>query len=227
MPRKLCRTARTVQKKGQTTSYALTKPQTHNLKAREHTTTMAPLLEYNFIEEGNASSSSFPLDDELPKNDILSSEPFFVPELDDDDSAETPPHKSVSFRETIRIRQCIHIENYTDEEIQDCWYNKWELVEIREDVYYTRKLITSGHLEQDTTEFCRRGSEQYIRQASLRRKEVKFAASEAVFREQDLQWESGVGEPDYIAHFYRTSSHMEARRAYAVAMQDQMDVMMQ
>mmetsp|Transcript_124442 Transcript_124442/g.185919 ORF Transcript_124442/g.185919 Transcript_124442/m.185919 type:complete len:193 (+) Transcript_124442:40-618(+) len=192
---------------------------------------MAPLLEYNFIEEGNASSSSFPLIvDELPKNDSLLPSEFllFVPELDDDDVSEaTPPcRKSVSFRENVRIRECLHIANYTDEEVQDCWYTKWEMDEIKEDIYYTRKLMVCGQLEQDTAEFCRRGSEQYMREDSRRRNEVKVASYEAVFVEQELQWESGVSEPDYIAHFYKTLSHMESRRAFAVAMQDHMEVIM-
>ena len=145
---------------------------------------------------------------------------------------ETPisrPTKSVTFRSRIKIREHLHIKNYTPTEMKACWYSKFDLTEMKADIYATRNLIVAGKLEQDTEEHVRRGSENYLKKEMTRRSRVKLIARDAVFDEQDAQWEASSGttptitEPEYIAHFYKAATHLEVKRAYSVGLRDQME----
>ena len=167
-----------------------------------------------FDQQANASASSFPLSEDLNKGTGGNVED------------ETPPTrtKSVSFRSRIKVREHLHIKNYTSKEIEACWYSKTDLAEIKEDIITTRDLIVAGKLERDSDEYVRRGAENYVEKEVLRRSRAKSTAREAVFDEQETQWElDSDSEPDYIAHFYRAACHLEVRRAYSVGLRDQIE----
>ena len=171
-----------------------------------------------FDQQANASASSFPLPDELNK----------PVEVDvEEDLSTTRTAKSVSFRSRIKIREHLHVKNYTDNEIEACWYTKSDLADIKEDIITTRDLIASGQLRRDTEEYVRRGAENYLQKEVLRRSRVKSKAREAVFDEQDAQWDNEISpEPAYIAHFYRAATHSEVRRAYSTGLRDQIEAEM-
>ena len=179
-------------------------------------------------QQGNASTSSFPLDDLLQKeagNDVTERTEAELMALEDEDEAPQAK-KSVSFKARIKLRECLHIKNYTPQEIEECWYNKSDLAEIKEDIYNTRNMIAAGELERDTDDYVRRGSENYVEKESARRARAKSIAREAVFDEQEAQWALGSQEPNYIAHFCRAATHLEVKRAYSVGLRDQMEAEM-
>lgn len=185
-------------------------------------------LEQHQDQQGNASTSSFPLDNLLHKeaggNDLTEAES----ESEEEQEQVIPPRKSVTFRGRIQVRECLHIKNYTPQERKECWYNKSDLSKIKEDIYNTRDMIAAGELECDTEDSTRRGSLNYVEKECTRRSRAKYVAREAVFDEQDAQrWELGlVSEPKYIAHFYRAATHLEVQRAYSVGLRDQMEAEM-
>ena len=89
--------------------------------------------------------------------------------------------KSVTFSESVKVKKTIHINNYTDDEIDACWYSDEECQMTRSDVKYAIQLVGNGLLEQDTEQYSRRGVECKTRENQLRRKQLRMAAWYAVF----------------------------------------------
>jgi hypothetical protein len=121
-------------------------------------------------------------------------------------SAETcstkaaPPTKCVvHFEERVWVRRTLHLHEFSDDEIDAYWYSDQEFMNMREELRLAAELIHQGLLETDNTNHCRRGADSHTPlQARLRRK-IKRAVIAAVLGEQELQWEEGSSDPDFIA----------------------------
>jgi hypothetical protein len=59
-------------------------------------------------------------------------------------AAPKAQQKSVIFNQTVSVRTTLHIHNYSDDEVQACWYNRAEFKAIRKDVKFTVSLLKDG-----------------------------------------------------------------------------------
>lgn len=136
------------------------------------------------------------------------------------------PRKSVSFHPSVSVRKTIHINNYTDDEIDACWYNDKERQDIRGDIHFVVNLISNDLLRQDTEEYSRRGIDCRTRENVARRQKLRSLAWYSVFEEQDTQFDVGIFEPECIAYAYNATSAAASEIARSTALKDELDASM-
>jgi hypothetical protein len=131
--------------------------------------------------------------------------------------------KGVTFAQSVSIRKALHIHNYSDDEVQACWYDVDERKAIRNNVKFAVGLLMDGMLEEDNECHCQRGLEVHTQKGAERRLLNKCAAREAVLTEQELQWEDHVYDPAYIAMLCIDCSSSAQATAHAIGLKDQLD----
>jgi hypothetical protein len=137
------------------------------------------------------------------------------------------PRRTVAFSQTVSARTTLHVNNYTDDEIDACWYDDCEKEMMRKEVRSVVTLLKNGMLEQDTEQYCRRGGlECHTQEVALQRLKNRTAVLEAVLEEQEFQREEGIWEPWYIARAYKAASPTSQANAHAIALKDQLDAML-
>jgi hypothetical protein len=114
----------------------------------------------------------------------------------------------VVFTEMVTVTHVLHLEDFTDEEFKASFYDVTELESIKTELNLTAELVEVGDLHNDTSEYCRRGTEYRTGQGARRRISNKHVGRDAVLDEQDVQWEDGVFDPDAIAGRYLCGCHL-------------------
>jgi hypothetical protein len=99
----------------------------------------------------------------------------------------------------VKVSTVIHLNHFSDEEFERCWYKKADLQRIKEELLLTVKLMKIGDLPKDTLRYCRRGTEFRTREGACRRMFNKEVARDAVRDEQDGQWDEGIFDSDVLA----------------------------
>jgi hypothetical protein len=128
--------------------------------------------------------------------------------------------KSVTFSQSVSVRKTLHINNYADDEVQACWYDDDECKAIRTDIKFAVSLLNDGLLEEDNEYNCQRGLELHTRKGADRRLQNKRTLREAVLTEQELQWEEGMYDPEYLAMVSMDYSSASQATAYAIGLKD-------
>jgi hypothetical protein len=100
------------------------------------------------------------------------------------------------------VRMTLHINCYSTSEITNCWHSTNECDVIQS----TAKLIANCTEEKQGEDYCRRGLECFTRDGAIHKLQHKNEAWDAVFDEQDLQWEDEVYEPECIAEVCRSAT---------------------
>lgn len=134
--------------------------------------------------------------------------------------------RSVSFFSSVMVKRTIHINDYTDAEIDACFYSCDEAKEFRQEARQTAKMLEDGLFEADTETQCIRGTECRTRENTKRRQQLRLASSFAVFDEQDEQYENKIVDPEAIADSYRAACGPAMSAARAKALRDEMAVAM-
>jgi hypothetical protein len=117
------------------------------------------------------------------------------------------PKKSVSFLSFLKAITVLHINDYTEKEIENTWFSRTEYMVIRSDI--TRALVemkqnhqeapAARRLSQDKHWFCPCGPE-----GKERKRRVRHHAIAAVLDQQELQRKEGRYEPDLLAQVYNS-----------------------
>jgi hypothetical protein len=134
--------------------------------------------------------------------------------------------RTVAFAPTVTGNTTLHVNDYSNDEIQSCWFNDVEYKAIKKDIRFAAKLLTdnNGLLGKDDEHDCQRGLEMHTRKGAHRRLQNKLVARQAVLDEQNLQWEEGVYDPEYLAMVYQVVSSSCQATARDIALKDQLDV---
>jgi hypothetical protein len=125
--------------------------------------------------------------------------------------------KVVTFQQSVKAKKTLHINNYTEEEIQACWFDDDESKQMKEEFRLAANLAMNGLLPQESS----RGLELYTKEAQSRRQH-KATAREEVLDEQELQWDEGAYDPEYIAQIYEAASASSRARARSTGFQDEL-----
>lgn len=91
--------------------------------------------------------------------------------------------KSVSFNEKVAVQRVLHIDNYTDQEMKDCWFGPTDYKKTRDDCITALKLIK---LNKIVTGCCTRGLEKWMDGNNKTRKRRQISVM-AVMDEQYSQ----------------------------------------
>ena len=112
--------------------------------------------------------------------------------------------KSITFNNRVSVRRTIRIANYTDAEIEACWFTNRDYSEIRCSVRDTLLLVEDGKVSDDCETHCRRGLECLTKEGMEGRRRRRTKAQFAVFNEQDRQYDAGEEMDDEkISKAYR------------------------
>ena len=144
-------------------------------------------------------------------------------------SLSSSSSKSVQFNGTVRVRTTLHIDDYTDEEYEQCWLNAEEVAAIKAENAETVALANTGDdinqlLQQQGLSM--RGLEGRTTKGTRRRHDNKYAGLTAVMDEQDRQ----VDEEDQEDHeairevFVRVNRHCSSD-SYAMGLRDQIEAL--
>jgi uncharacterized Rmd1/YagE family protein len=123
----------------------------------------------------------------------------------------------VTFQQSVKAKKTLHINNYTEKEIQSCWFDDDESKQMKQEFRFAANLAMDGLLPQESS----RGLELYTKGAQSRRQN-KANAREEVLDEQEFQWEEGAYDPEYIAQIYEAASASSRARARATGLQDEL-----
>ena len=163
----------------------------------------------------------------MPPLAYCSNERFSLDYSGDESFSESPiqtvdrPRKSVSFSDAVQVKKALHINNYTEDEINATWYNESDYHQIREEIEFTADLINLGFLNDDSVAYSRRGLEYQTPLGARRRRTNKVNSYCAVLDEQDIQWEAGYDHPELIAKAYSVASYHCQAEANLIALQDE------
>ena len=114
---------------------------------------------------------------------------------------------SVTFLLRVLMYRTIHINNFTDEEIHNTWYNDWETIDIVSDCVKTISLM-KGKGESFTS------STLYLRGLECQTPEGKIR------RVQDEQWEYVENDMNKIRNLYRLYSKPSHEEAHRIGLED-------
>jgi len=145
----------------------------------------------------------------------------------------SPARRSVSFSPgaAVHLGAVMHVDDYSEAEKCECWYQADEMREIRREVKETVALMNrnvpidklsliASEMNNDVT-FTIHGLEGKTRSGKRYRKEIRFASLAAVFDEQTLQEMDGVCDPIMIAMAYGEYSYPMQVAAFQRALQHQ------
>ena len=111
---------------------------------------------------------------------------------------------SVSF-DKIYVRPTLSLDDYTDAELEECWYNDDEYRQITTDCMKIVQKMQQGK-RINTRKYSVRGLEKFTGEALERRELNKLTGYIAVLEEQNKQLINGITDPKRIARQYRLTS---------------------
>lgn len=111
----------------------------------------------------------------------------------------------IRFSPTVEERAILSRHNYTDDELDACWFHGDEYANITKSCCkQIRKLEKGARLKG--VKYCSRGLESHTQQASLAKAQNRRAAWDGVLQEQEEQISLGVVDDEPIALRYSETS---------------------
>jgi hypothetical protein len=106
----------------------------------------------------------------------------------------------VSFCKTVLYKEIPHIKDFTEGEVEAIWMTTRDYQIIKAMVKCTVIMMMKGdEIPEEDTDYCTRGLEFRTRIGSRVRQNNKLTARSAVLNEQELQFDEGFCDPQYIA----------------------------
>jgi hypothetical protein len=131
--------------------------------------------------------------------------------------------KCVSFNDRISAIAVTHINDYTQEDINETWYQKEDYQNMRKGMKQSIKFMVNGIVDDDL-EFCSRGLETGA--DTRQRRQNKNEAFAVVNNEQQLQRIEGSDLSELIAMLYSVYAFPCQQTAYIQGVRDAQDVHM-
>jgi len=132
--------------------------------------------------------------------------------------------KSVSWYGKVKARKYIHVGQYTNDEIKQCWYTNEDFRAFSQEARVTARLIETGHLKSDTVNFCKRGTERFLQATARQQQDIHDAVVGVVLGVQEMQRRTmGSCDPDVLAHVYENVSSTSRFEAREQGLDDEMD----
>jgi hypothetical protein len=129
--------------------------------------------------------------------------------------------KSVTFCGQVRVRHALHINDYSDDEIDATWFNAAGMKRIRKELRYTMDLMQQEGAEIDEVKYSSRGLEYQVAEGAYLRKKNRIDAVDAVLDEQDEQRREGVVDEEMLAMEYGNCTSRSQLAAQVIGRLDQ------
>ena len=127
--------------------------------------------------------------------------------------------KRVSFKESVKARKIIHINDFSSEEVTACWYDEAEYDVIKS------LAFTEAFGSSDKDPRCLRGLEHFGQPVAEAREENRNSALLVVLQEQQLQRQEGSCDPEYIAQIYEQQCSLARVQANIAGLNDRLEAM--
>ena len=90
--------------------------------------------------------------------------------------------RSVSFRSKVKVRNTMHLNDYTEDEMASCWYSKHEIEMIREEIRIILTIIdgNSSRINNYNDRICSRGLESFSIEGSTKKQEARMNSRDVV-----------------------------------------------
>lgn len=118
------------------------------------------------------------------------------------DSDEPKEKRGITFYPGVSVRECLHINDFTDEEIFNAWYKRGDFARIKQSFGPIVQKLTNGTWNGDTDQETARGLEFRFRDGAMKRKANKLNGLMAVLDEQERQWTRGYDNDEAISDAY-------------------------
>jgi len=110
--------------------------------------------------------------------------------------------RSVTFSHKKHIKKIPHLNNLSDQIIDDCWWSPEDYEEFKASFQYLVFMMDSGEEKVENDEETTRGLEFRTQEGAWERFEHKRDAYNAVLDEQDRQWNRNADDPQKISELY-------------------------
>jgi hypothetical protein len=131
--------------------------------------------------------------------------------------------KRVRFLDTVLLREIIHINDFTLQELQNSWYTSTECKEMKNQANLAVALLRLGKCSGDSSQCCQRGLEYRIGKNALRRNKIRLLGMLAVLTEQTEQDMINISDPIAIAQAYCSFSKKSSEIAYRIGLRDALE----
>ena len=143
--------------------------------------------------------------------------------------------KVIKFDKVVQVHKILHIDDYTTDEIDACWYTPQEVQSIHDDINMVLDCWEQADeerlsLHEQSQESynndnlpCRRGLEKRFYDRRQVSKSRFLNGCFAVFEEQELQWEEEETDVEYLSRVYKVASRssLSLEEAHKMALHDE------
>lgn len=135
---------------------------------------------------------------------------------------DKPQSRNIRISEERQIFPITHLDDMTEEEIAETWYDANEYSEIKSNYQHTIFLMESNEkISDDDEDHTTRGLEYRTQDGAWARYENKRDAYNAVLDEQDRQWKVDKDDDEMIRKIYLDHSKKCADAAVVRALHDE------
>ena len=133
--------------------------------------------------------------------------------------------KTVTFSDSVCVRDTLHIKDYCPTEVCAAWYDKSDINRMKEEIKSTLERLRDGFFngeDDDTGDedvVCLNGLEPFTIEGSTRRKRNRSEAYRAVFEEQEGQADYGIVDHEAIALLYACCTRRCQTVAHSIGLQ--------
>mmetsp|Transcript_16377 Transcript_16377/g.37619 ORF Transcript_16377/g.37619 Transcript_16377/m.37619 type:complete len:185 (-) Transcript_16377:234-788(-) len=132
-----------------------------------------------------------------------------------------PLRESISFDEVVRIYYTLHVNDMSDEEFFNTFYQRDDFYAMKVDIVRTVTKVTKGMYEGDDEIQCSRGLECRTQSGAQERKENKLRSRNKVFLEQKRQEDCGICDPEALRSVYVSETKQCEQSARDLAKADE------
>jgi hypothetical protein len=136
----------------------------------------------------------------------------------------TKRRRSITFSSNVKVREIVHLSEFSKEEICERWYQNNEYKNIKEQRKVIARILQSRNFQEDG-EYVMRGLECMTSPANSRARMLsKLLTLESVLAEQDLQTMEGRSDPERLARVCRKSTLHCAVAAHRMGESDELAI---
>ena len=201
-----------------------------NLKShKSHKTTLrlvsTTMIDTQTMDFNNNSEEFVMCDVNLTSTDDDESQSMEVDNFPEDDSSNKKNKRKtvVSFTKMVAQYHVLHLNDYTDDEIDACWYERCEMKAMKHEVKRTVKKIVNGTpLNDENDKFlgeCAIGLEGFTPDGSQIKLSQRRDAIDALLDEQDDQIMYNFSNPQALADAYKEKTFESSIHACVRAIQ--------
>jgi hypothetical protein len=135
-------------------------------------------------------------------------------------SLEPKPECFVTFSPAVNVRYTLHINDYSDDEFDACWFSDEDYSTMVNVIKCTINMIEKKVLI-DEVNFSRRGIEGRTKEATVLCWESRLTALNAVLDEQQIQLAEGAHDDELLAIAYEECIYRSKITAYFTGIADE------